>query len=90
MPGIWYEIERIFGEDGIEIGTLFNSPFTSRHSLFSLDKKSSFFVGDAAGRLNDHAASDRKWALNLDIPFFTPEVSSILIPGNLPWLKSSS
>ena len=46
------------------------------HSTYSsdLDKESSFFVGDAAGRPDDHACSDRKWALNAGIRFFTPEV----------------
>ena len=42
------------------------------------DKSASFFVGDAAGRLNDHSSSDRKWALNIGIPFFTPEVLYII------------
>ncbi|KAF9567654.1 PNK3P-domain-containing protein [Agrocybe pediades] len=61
MPGMWYELERIFSEEGVQI-----------------DKSKSFFVGDAAGRLytqskGDFASTDRKWALNLDIPFFTPE-----------------
>ena len=44
-------------------------------------REESFFVGDAAGRLAgwrpgaraDFAATDRKWALNLNLPFFTPE-----------------
>ncbi|MCO5589605.1 hypothetical protein L7F22_043573 [Adiantum nelumboides] len=33
----------------------------------------SFFVGDAAGRVGDHADTDRKWAMNVGIPFYTPE-----------------
>lgn len=33
----------------------------------------SFFVGDAAGRVGDHADTDRKWANNIGIPFYTPE-----------------
>ncbi|EGG03692.1 uncharacterized protein MELLADRAFT_89991 [Melampsora larici-populina 98AG31] len=43
------------------------------------DKEQSFYVGDAAGRPSrgsikaDFSDTDRKWALNLDIPFFTPE-----------------
>jgi len=64
MPGIWYELERVFREDGVEI-----------------DKKASFFVGDAAGRLADlpsgrqadHASSDLKFADNVGIQFSTPE-----------------
>ncbi len=32
-----------------------------------------FYCGDAAGRPNDHADTDRRWALNLNIDFFLPE-----------------
>jgi bifunctional polynucleotide phosphatase/kinase len=39
------------------------------------DKAQSFFIGDAAGRAGDFAATDRKWALNVGVPFFTPEAS---------------
>ncbi|KAG6813109.1 hypothetical protein H0H92_013963 [Tricholoma furcatifolium] len=61
MPGMWTELERIFRQDGVEI-----------------DKTSSIFVGDAAGRQyaaskKDFSSTDRKWALNIGIPFFTPE-----------------
>ncbi|KAJ7361229.1 polynucleotide kinase 3 phosphatase-domain-containing protein [Mycena albidolilacea] len=64
MIGMWEELERLYAEDGVQI-----------------DKKSSFFVGDAAGRdypknpgkKKDFASTDRKWALNVEIPFFTPE-----------------
>ena len=43
-----------------------------------LDKEQSYYVGDAAGRIysktkKDFASTDRKWALNLDLKFFTPE-----------------
>jgi len=43
------------------------------------DKTESFFVGDAAGReypkgKPDFSSTDRKWALNIGLPFFTPEV----------------
>ncbi|KAH9951436.1 PNK3P-domain-containing protein [Amylocystis lapponica] len=53
-----------------------------------IDKDASFFVGDAAGRPSDHAGTDRKWALNIDIPFFTPEhtrcrIQRILSPREL-------
>ena len=37
------------------------------------DKQASFYVGDAAGRKGDHASSDREWAQNVGIPFYTPE-----------------
>ncbi|KAF5391877.1 hypothetical protein D9757_001630 [Collybiopsis confluens] len=38
-----------------------------------IDKSASFYVGDAAGRKADFAATDRMWALNVGLPFFTPE-----------------
>lgn len=78
MPGMWYELERIFAQDGVQIGLLVVTsvcnPVLIPHNL---DIESSFFVGDAAGRRNDHAGTDRKWALNIGIPFFTPEVCDI-------------
>ena len=43
------------------------------------DKAESFFVGDAAGRQYtksraDFASTDRKWAQNVGLTFWTPEV----------------
>ncbi|KAK2467111.1 hypothetical protein APHAL10511_001369 [Amanita phalloides] len=77
MPGIWYELEHAAYMDGIEI-----------------DKTASFFVGDAAGRQfssakRDFASTDRKWALNIGIKFYTPEEyflqhpahQNIVLPG---------
>lgn len=46
------------------------------------DKKATFFVGDAAGRADDFASTDRKWAINIGIPFHTPEVSPYLLSSN--------
>ena len=43
--------------------------------LVQKDKKNSYFVGDAAGRADDFASTDRKFALNAGIQFYTPEVS---------------
>jgi len=37
------------------------------------DKKKSFYVGDMAGRVKDKTDTDRKFALNLGIKFYTPE-----------------
>jgi DNA 3'-phosphatase len=39
----------------------------------SVDKQACFFVGDAAGRVQDHSDTDRKWAMNVGMPFLTPE-----------------
>ena len=49
--------------------------------MSNIDKENSFYCGDAGGRIKDwkksmkkdFSDSDRKYALNLDIPFFTPE-----------------
>ncbi|KAL4065401.1 polynucleotide kinase 3 phosphatase-domain-containing protein [Scleroderma yunnanense] len=48
-----------------------------------INKESSFFVGDAAGRPNDFASTDRKWALNVGIPFYTPEEYFLDLPSAL-------
>lgn len=37
------------------------------------DKKKSFYVGDMAGRSKDKTDTDRKFALNIGIKFYTPE-----------------
>jgi len=39
----------------------------------SVDLKNSFYVGDAAGRKKDFSCSDRKFAYNIGINFYTPE-----------------
>lgn len=53
-------------------------PHTTKFTRW-LDKASSFFVGDAAGRQypkgkDDFSCSDRKWADNVQLTFYTPEV----------------
>ncbi|KAG6850475.1 hypothetical protein H0H93_012896 [Arthromyces matolae] len=50
-----------------------------------VDKSSSFFVGDAAGRQyagnkRDFSSTDRKWAHNVGITFFTPEEYFLNLP----------
>jgi bifunctional polynucleotide phosphatase/kinase len=56
----------------------------------STDKATSYYVGDAAGRPGDHAATDRKWALNVGIPFFTPEVVTVDLRASflLSWMST--
>lgn len=44
-----------------------------------VDLENSFYVGDAAGRPGDFADSDRKFAENIGIKFYTPEE---IFPGN--------
>ena len=38
-----------------------------------VDKKKSFFVGDAAGRGKDHGASDKEFAVNCGLTFYTED-----------------
>lgn len=42
--------------------------------MHSKDMAESYFVGDAAGRPGDHSGTDRKWAMNAGLKFYTPEV----------------
>ncbi|KAF9472603.1 PNK3P-domain-containing protein [Pholiota conissans] len=74
MPGMWYELERIFKEEDITI-----------------DKSASFFVGDAAGRQyakgkGDFSSTDRKWAENVEITFFTPEEYFLKLPAHANYI----
>lgn len=52
-----------------------------RDAGYAIDMENSIYVGDAAGRvglgrgaIKDHADTDYKWALNVELPFMTPEV----------------
>lgn len=38
-----------------------------------VDKKKSFFVGDAAGRGKDHGKSDKEFAANCGLTFYTED-----------------
>lgn len=81
---MWNEIERIFLEEGIQIGdweVFRQHPIDPCAHEFDPDKAESFFVGDAAGRQYtkakaDFASTDRKWAQNVGLTFWTPEVRS--------------
>jgi bifunctional polynucleotide phosphatase/kinase len=50
----------------------YRKPCTGMWSLFNTTKKS-VYIGDAAGRIGDFSTSDRKFAENIVISFFTPE-----------------
>ncbi|KAL5289407.1 hypothetical protein ACFFRR_009507 [Megaselia abdita] len=75
VPGMWQHLSDE-KNDGIEI-----------------DNSQSFYVGDAAGRpeagkkRKDHSLADRLFALNIGIPFFTPEehfLKKSSVPFNEP------
>ncbi len=38
----------------------------------TIDKDNSFFVGDALGREGDWADSDKQFAINIGIPYYSP------------------
>ncbi|KAL1745447.1 polynucleotide kinase 3 phosphatase-domain-containing protein [Schizophyllum fasciatum] len=69
MIGMWNELERIYAAEGITI-----------------NKSESFYVGDAAGRVYgkdkppDFAGTDRKWADNVGLTFYTPEEYFLNLP----------
>jgi len=81
MPGMWYELEKIFKDEGVEIRMFSSVSFVySDGNQSYADKDASFFVGDAAGRKypggkTDFSSTDRKWAENVGLKFLTPEVS---------------
>jgi bifunctional polynucleotide phosphatase/kinase len=58
-----------FRKPQIGMWKIANKLLKIKPNLFS----ESFFVGDAAGRINDFSCSDRKFALNIGINFYTPE-----------------
>jgi bifunctional polynucleotide phosphatase/kinase len=49
--------------------------------------KDSMYIGDAAGRHDDHSDSDRKFALNAGLQFYTPEMFFLDKKETLPLLK---
>jgi bifunctional polynucleotide phosphatase/kinase len=79
--GTWLAVEKLFHDDGVVIGRFNQRLVLVRQYLniafFNEDKSSSYFVGDAAGRVGDHDSTDRKYALNVGLPFFTPEVQAV-------------
>lgn len=58
-----------------------NKLILQKNQSTKINNNDSFFVGDAAGRpvntilktIKDHSSSDRLFAMNIGIKFFTPE-----------------
>jgi hypothetical protein len=77
MLGMLHALKDIYTSENVEmgkfhhrpefpVGVIPNNPFE--------DMAKSYFVGDAAGRPDDHSGTDRKWAMNAGLKFYTPEV----------------
>lgn len=89
-----FKIETILGEIDTPVlflaalkKDIYRKPMTGMWDWFvenngaEIDKSSSFYVGDAAGRQaewkpkykKDHSCGDRKFAQNIQVEFYTPE-----------------
>jgi hypothetical protein len=76
MLGMLYALNDIYASENVEIGTPHYRPaslVTNTNNEFT-DMTEACFVGDAAGRPDDHSGTDRKWAINAGLKFYTPEV----------------
>ncbi|KAF8197422.1 polynucleotide kinase 3 phosphatase-domain-containing protein [Pholiota molesta] len=70
MPGMWYEIERIFQEEGVTID--------KSASFFVGDAAGRQYTKGKG----DFSSTDRKWAENVEIPFLTPEEYFLQLPSH--------
>lgn len=61
-------------------------------NIHTKDYEKSFYVGDAAGRTGDHNDTDRKFAVNAGLIFYTPEqyfkYVVMVLPSVLPQLSN--
>jgi bifunctional polynucleotide phosphatase/kinase len=74
--GLYELLLQLYEAKGLEVGTFWiSSPRDQRTNTFPLDVdlENSFYVGDAAGRAGDHNDTDRKFAINAGLTFYTPE-----------------
>lgn len=76
MLGMLEALKDIYTSGNVEMGEFHYRqmfPVADVNNAFE-DMVESYFVGDAAGRPEDHAGTDRKWAMNAGLKFYTPEV----------------
>lgn len=77
MLGMLHALKDIYASEDVEMG---KSHYRLGFSVGLIadngfeDMTESYFVGDAAGRPDDHSGTDRKWAINAGLKFYTPEV----------------
>ena len=73
---MWYALESIYNSGDVQIGEFHidSGLIKEKPKLPFQDIDASFYVGDAAGRSGDFAGTDRKFASNAGLKFFTPEV----------------
>ena len=74
----------VYRKPNIGMWDVFNQSYNERSNRV-INKSSSFFVGDASGRPQDHATTDIVFAGNVGLPFYPPEEmfpnNQVTIPG---------
>ncbi|KAF8964079.1 polynucleotide kinase 3 phosphatase-domain-containing protein [Flammula alnicola] len=82
MPGMWYEIDRIFAEEGVTID--------KSASFFVGDAAGRQYTKGKG----DFSSTDRKWAQNVGLTFLTPEEYFLKLPPHqnytMPGFQPSS
>ncbi|KZT06960.1 uncharacterized protein LAESUDRAFT_736567 [Laetiporus sulphureus 93-53] len=74
-------------------GMWYELEYTFTEDNLQIDKEHSFLVGGAAGHSHDHATMDRKWALNINLPFLTHEIAGFslrVLPASTSFLLVST
>jgi len=77
MLGMLHALKDIYTSENVEMGKIYHHlgfPVGLMPNNTLEDMTESYFVGDAAGRPGDHSGTDRKWAMNVGLKFYTPEV----------------
>jgi len=76
MLGMLHALKDVYASENAEMGKFYyrTTSLVVGVNNGSKDMAESYFVGDAAGRPEDHSGTDRKWAMNAGLKFYTPEV----------------